>query len=386
LDCSEDLVCQLFDWFSSSPYVVQQIAQTLDSIWGAAGGFLTQHGEKIVAAASFSFAVWRWWIYREQVLHKRLEEYIRESDERLGPSTTRMMEAILRPGRGVAVAQPAYALELNQVLEAGGWRRLFGLGPVEAQTQRQLKRALVGVRNRQRTVANASRSLQRQRAEIYMLKGALAASQARRMPKQDNAGARDGRALREFQRALQSDTHRRDAEAKECEAFQLLRLGQRALAYAAYEDLEDFAKGINDPRKRDLTIARARRYRAQLMQTGANNGSMAALNLIGANRQPDDQSSLRLRARHGPFLVWDAVEQAECHYVAAYIACRLSANLIEGEQLKLSKDLYDEVLEKLPTRLIFVRWSTRALRDEAQAGRARVVLAEEGKYDTAWLM
>lgn len=84
MDCSEDLACQLFDWFSSNGYVVRETLVRLDALWNAAGGqishFLSEHGEKIVAALSFSFGVWRWWIYREHVLHKRLEEYIRESD------------------------------------------------------------------------------------------------------------------------------------------------------------------------------------------------------------------------------------------------------------------------------------------------------------------
>lgn len=385
VDCSEDIVCQLFDWFSSSGYVVRLTLETLNSIWGSAGGLLAQHGEKIVAAASFSFGVWRWWIYREHVLHKRLEEYIKESDERLGPTTTRMMDAILRPGRGVAVAQPAYALELNRVLEAGGWRQLFGLGPVEAQTERQLRRALVGLRNRQRTVANASRSLQRQRAEVHMLKGAIAASKARRLVQQKKAGAQDGRALREFQSALQIATHCRDAEAKECEAFQLFRLGQHNLAETAYEEVEEYAREIEVERTRDLKTARAKRYRAQIWQATAPAGSMGALSLIGGTKDPDATSALQLRARYAPFQSWDAIEQAEMHYVAAYIAHRLGFTGIRAKQLVQSQFLYQEILAKLPKRLVFVPFSTRALRAEAQAGVDRVTLANVGNYDLKWL-
>jgi hypothetical protein len=385
MECSEDIVCQLFDWFSSSGYVLRETFHWLDSLWNAAGGFFSKHGEKIVAALSFSFGAWRWWIYRERVLHKRLEEYIRESDERLGPTTSRMLEAILRPGRAVALPQPAYALELNDVLEGLGWRRFFGISPIGWQAERQLKRALKGVRLRERTVATAARSLQKQRAEVHMLRGALAVSKARSTSDDTLSGGRDGHALREFQRALQIDTHRRDAEAKECEAFQFLRLGQLDHALAAYEEMADFALAINDARKRDLLIARSKRYRAQLLQIRAPGGAAAALALIGAGPAAQPTSALRLRARHAPYVLWDAIEQAEVHFVAAYIAHRLGAGIIEPTQLALAHSQYSDVLAKAPRRLMFVRRSTRALRAEAMAGLERVTFGKIGNYDGHWL-
>lgn len=297
-----------------------------------------------------------------------------------------MMEAILRPGRSVSVPQPAYALELNEILEANGWRRLFGLTPLESQTERQLRRAIAGIHKRQRTVSDAARALQRQRAEAHMLQGALASSRARRATNQALAGRDDGRALREFQRVLQIETHQRDAEAKECEAFQFLRLGQYALAEEAYREVEAFALAVGDARKRDLTVARAKRYRAQIIQIRAVNGATAARTLIGATAQPSPESALRLRARYAPYLGWDAVEQAEMHYVAAYISSRLGAGLIEAAQLGASEGCYRDVLDRLPKRLIFVDGWTRALRAEANAGLDRITLARNDKYDEAWLM
>jgi hypothetical protein len=389
MDCSEDIVCQLFDWFSSSGYVVRQVLHGADGLWNAAGGklttFFSEHGEKLVAALSFSFAVYRWWIYRERVLHKRLEEYIRESDERLRPTTSRMLEAILKPGRVLALPQPAFALELNDILESSGWRRFFGISPIGWQAERQLKRALKGVRLRERTVAIAARSLQKQRADVHMLRGAIAVSRARSTSDDASIGKHDGHALREFQRALQTETHRHDAEAKECEAFQFLRLGQHGHALGAYEEMEEFAHGEDDARKRDLLIARSKRYQAQITQVSASGGSLAALALIGAGKNPQPESALRLRAKYAPYELWDALEQAEIHYVSAYVANRLGANNIEPQQLALAQAQYGDVLSKLPRRLWFVRRSTRMLRVEAQAGWDRLVLAKIGSYDDAWL-
>ena len=228
MDCSEDIACQLIDWFTSNGFVVKQALHTIDRLWDAAGGhittFLAEHGEKLVAAASFCFAVWRWLVYRERVLYKRLEEYIQESDSRLGPTTSLMFEAMLRSGRTPTLRQPAFALELGEILEGRGWRSFFGIKPIERQTEKQLRSALIGIRKRERTVENATRSLQKQRAEVHMLKGAIAVSRARNTPRFVLSGQNDGQALREFQRALQCPTHRRDAEAKECEAFPSARI------------------------------------------------------------------------------------------------------------------------------------------------------------------
>ena len=218
-----------------------------------------------------------------------------------------------------------------------------------------------------------------------MLKGAIAVSRARNTPRFAVAGRNDGQALREFQRALQCPTHRRDAEAKECEAFQFLRLGSLDQAEEAFEQLEDFARDIPDARKRDLFIARSKRFRAQILQTSAAAGALAALSIIGAGRSPAPSSALSLRQVHAPYQNWDAVEQAEIHFVAAYIAKRLSANVIEQRQLADAEASYGEVLLKLPKRLIFVHAATRRLRKEVQAGADRVTLAKAGNYDLNWL-
>lgn len=89
---------------------------------------------------------------------------------------------------------------------------------------------------------------------------------------------------------------------------------------------------------------------------------------------------------YAPYQWWDAIEQAEIHYVAAYIGWRLNKKLIEAGQLSSAEYLYRDVLSKLPKRLIFVRAASRALRAEAQAGLDRVTLARTGKYDSNWLM
>jgi len=164
MDCgADDLGCRLLEWLFTHSHAIKQTLEFLDALWGDAGGqiirFLKEHGEKLIALASFSFAVWRWWIYRERILHKRLEEYINESDARLEPAAKQTVEVILRPGRTAALPQPAFALELQDILVTQGWRSRFQLSSVERQAEKQFGRALRGIRRRQQTVRAASRSL-----------------------------------------------------------------------------------------------------------------------------------------------------------------------------------------------------------------------------------
>src|SRR5262249_22198694 len=102
MECGADeLACHLIDWALNSPYIVKEAFDALDAVWKQAGWhigqFLQAHGEKLIAMASFAFAVLKWLRYRENALHRRLHEYIRDSDARLGPTCMRVREAILRP-------------------------------------------------------------------------------------------------------------------------------------------------------------------------------------------------------------------------------------------------------------------------------------------------
>ena len=389
MECGEDLACHLFDWLVNNGYVVKQAFDALDVIWRETGWhigeFLKQHGEKLVALASFSFAVWRWWIYRERTLHNRLEEYIRDSDARLKPATSQVVDALLRPGRTAALPQPAFAIELRDILSTHGWRSYFRISTVERQAERQLGRTLRGIRKRERIVREASLSLQEQRAQAHLIAGAVATSRARRKTDRNAAARDDHKALREFQEVLQFHAHARDVIAKEYEAFQFLRLAERDLALQAYLDLEAFAESLPDAKDRDLTIARSRRYRAQILQAMAGpNGSLAAWGLIG---QANEDSALQLRAHHAPYSGWAAIEQAEIHYVAAYIASNFN-NWVNHQPTNLSnaKNAYESVLIALPTRRFFVSAADRRLRDEARAGIQRVRNAVAGTYDNQWLM
>lgn len=390
MDCGpNEFLCQLLDWLSRHPNAFRQTIELVDAVWNEAGGqfikFLKEHGEKLIAIASFSFGVWRWWIYRERILHKRLEEYIRESDTRLKPASAQAVEALLRPARTAALPQPAFALELQDILERNGWDSFLRLTSVERQAERKLGGALRGLRKRQQIVRAAMQSLSEQQAQVHLLAGAVATSRARRKSDRTLASRDDHSALREFRKVLQFPAHSRDTIAKECEAFQLSRLGKRADAMLAYADLEKFTAALTDLRQRDLVIARSKRFRAQILQaTAGDTGSRDAWSLIANNQDP--QCAVGLRQLHGPYVEWEAVEEAEIHYVAAWVAHMLGFVVAEPAHLSSAETALTEVVAGLPKRRWLVPHVKRRLRDEACAGLKRIEAARGGDYDKQWLM
>ena len=246
MDCgSNEFVCQFFDWLSRHPNAIKQTLEFLDGLWSEAGGqlikFLKEHGEKLIAIASFSFGVYRWWIYRERILHKRLEEYIRESDARLGPASVRTVDAILKPGRTAALPQPAFAVELQDILVRSGFDSFLRVSPIEKLAERKLSRSLRGIRKRQQIARAALQSLLEQQTHVHLLAGAIATSRARR-----KVGPASG--LARGPCPAISRPHNRDALAKECEAFQLLRLNRKSEAFQAYLDLENIVNALSGSR------------------------------------------------------------------------------------------------------------------------------------------
>jgi tetratricopeptide (TPR) repeat protein len=383
MDCgANEYTCQFIEWVLSNSnhlYELPKILGLVEGGWLVA--LIQQHGEKIVAIASFAFAVYKWWVYRERILHKRLEEYITESDKRLRPASSQVMEAILRPGRTATLPQPAFAVELREVLFRTSWAVGFGFMSPEAESKWRLGIALGGIRKRIRTSREALRSLQDQQAHVHLIAGAIAAARGRQTTNKVTARKYDQRALREFQKALLVPGHQRNATAKENEAFQLLRLGRAELALEAYEALEEFARNLPKQRDRDIVVARAKRYQAQIRQSQADGGALTAWILM-ARDQPDKPCALTLRLPYQTYTDWECIEQAEMHYVTAFIARRNTFTVQEPEQLREAESCYQDILS---SRRWFIRKPERALWHTAKRGLARVEQAKSGAYDEGWL-
>ena len=356
---------------------------------------IKEYAKELIALAGLSFGLLKAFWYREAILHLHLEKYIHESDLRLPPSYKQTVELISRPDRRAKLRQPAFALELQKILQKNNWEPALHSERAYEAMNRQLHRVTEGIANRTQSAENALTSLRQQQAAADTIKAALAVGRA--LQARDSAATEkyDQDALAYFKKVLNVPGHQSDVIAAEGKARQLLRLGDLIPALTALQDLEAMAKGLSDTKDQSLISSRAKRYQAQIRQAQTTlqaqatqppgtGGSLAAWSLLVTNVP----AALSLREPYvSNFRDWDLIEQGEIHYVAAFVANRLDYVIQEPEQLDNSLSCYERVLSGLPKRRVFIHGAARRLQTAAREGRDRVIAAKSSPrvYALAWL-
>jgi hypothetical protein len=204
----------------------------------------------------------------------------------------------------------------------------------------------------------------------------------------------DYRSLDAFRAALHVRGHEGDIELLEYEAHQLRKLGYLDDADRRYASLEERAGRISGTKDRDLFLARIKRWRGVIAQARAvencaaglqnTKGSLNAYNLVrGANGAT---SSLNLRSRYAPFQDWDALEEADIHYLAGYICHNSDFRPLESDELGLAETEYRRILQQASRPQWLLKSNGRRLRKAAEAGLLRVQQARTQIYDEKWLL
>jgi len=382
-------------------------ASAFEIFWRAVE-FLIEHSPKIFGVAGFSFGVWRWWYYRESVLHKRLQEYLAEQETRLRQARSYVLEAMLRPGPKRRFAEPLFAVRpLRALLRRRGWRLLFGVRKIEVGADGLLRRALRKIGRQLETAENVVSSLYDQRASAFILRGAIASARAGNARSAEQSAQFDRNALDDFRFALQIPG-KHQVEAKEYEAHQLRRLGNLGETEAAYKELEAMAIRMLDGQSGAIIRARALRWLASITQARAvedfrkglkpSARSPLANRLMTGQRHAsgdadnsakiDKRGALPLRAPYvRQFQNWDAIEQADMHYLSAFIYHQLGWNRQQGKQLELAETFYKAVTNHTPSSKWLIGGAAKRLHDAARAGLERVRAAQhQSEYDTNWLL
>jgi hypothetical protein len=338
MDCGQgNLFCDIQHWLTVSIIWISDALQYAVDQFNLLVDWIRSQLKELIAIGSLALAIWKWWRYRENVLHRRLAEYLTEQDHRLKNARDDVLQAIFRPGRRRAFNEPVFAARsLRDVLRRRRWDSKLGLRKIERNAEHKLDRALNEIDHRLGITVAALTSLRAQMASAYVLKGAIASARASQTRNPVSAMDLDAEALVHFRTALQVHDYERDVQAKEYEAHQLRKLGHLAEAESAYEQLEAFTAWIADERVRHLAVARARRYRAQIAQANAVGGSNDARNLI--------VEALEHRSLFGPYRDWEGIEQGDVHYIEAFIRCRLGHAQIEKIQLGQAARAYGRVL------------------------------------------
>jgi hypothetical protein len=387
MDCgTQDALCELTNWLSENeligPWLVEVIGRfgaRAEGVAGALAQFVRDYGQSIVGLIGVSFGFWRWWRYREHILHKRLAEYLCENDARLATGTADLIELIQRPAPGQQFKDPLFIDDdLRVVLRERNWDKSAFALSVETSSDWQLSKAIESIQRRLSTAVALTASLHRQLTSAHAIRGAVAASRA------DRSGNSDahGRALTFFQSALRVPGNERNLVVKELEAHQMRKLGLPA--DEAYAALIELASTMEDERVRNFQTGRLKRYLAEAVQSS---DPRYAYQLLAADDEKMKQypGALLLKLRCEPLDPWQRLEKADAHYLAAYCAKRSGYPVAEPNQLTEAGTEYGRIRISLVGKSRLTPGKFLRLRSRVRAGAKRVAAARNGIYELSWL-
>jgi len=379
MECgSQDAFCELANWLSRNELLAPWLVEVLgrfgmhaNGIIGTIAQIARDYGQAIVGLVGVSFGFWRWWRYREHILHKRLAEYLRESDARLETGTAELIDLIQRPAPGQQLKDPLFAdADLRVVLRERNWDKpAYALG-VAASSDWQLEKAIDGINRRLTTAQATVASLNRQLFSAHSIRGAIAAS--RRRPEDTHSWSH---ALGHFKAALAVPGHDRDLIIRELEAHLMRKLGLSG--NDAYREILSLATTIEDPRTRDFQVARMKRFIAELTV------SVRPRNAYWMLTEPEEALPLLMRCH--PLGLWERLELGDTQYLAAYCARQSPYPVREATHLADADVTYAGIIRDLSKRRWLRPRQYRQLRTKARKGLARVQDAKNGTYDTNWL-
>jgi tetratricopeptide (TPR) repeat protein len=395
MECgSQETLCQALAWLTENELAARKFNDLIVKLGqDATGGFavaidvVKNYGQTIIGLLGFSFGVWRWWLYHERVLHKRLEQYITDSDQRLQPAQEDLLEIIQRPGPSQVYSVPMFAdADLASVLRERRWDTSVHSLSVARNADWQLSSAIDRIKRRLEAATSATTSLQKQLAAANTLRGAIASSLYDTPSKAELA-------LACFRNALRMPHHRMSIFAKELEAHQLRRIGDYKRAANAYQELLKLTSILDAPQQSAIN-ARAKRYFAEIVQaqkiteffSGGTQtpASVRAKDLMLADE--GEPGALVIKSNFPAYQGWELLESAEMTYFSSFVCALLGASTQADDHLQNAVDGYDNVVRSLDSQGASHRRAHKKLLAQAQQGLKRAQRAASGDYDITWLV
>lgn len=384
MECgSQETLCHVLTWVTENELAARKLNDLLVKLGqGTTGGigtvarFLKDYGQLLVGLLGFSFGAWRWWLYHERVLHKRLDSYISARDGRLKDIRGKALEAIQRPSPGQALVAPSFVnRDLKSVLREGRWDNTAVALSVLSSADWQLSKAIESISNKLGIAEREAVSLRQELCTAHSLRGAVASSRS--------GSERHAVALSHFRNALSLPGHANDIQLKELEAHQLRKLGHFDAADAAYEQVIKLARDLPSERERNVVIARAKRHLAEIDESPRVAYLMMRADMEGWQYAP---GPIVLLDRCQPLSAWEWLEKGDMHYFTALLANHHDYHNVERENLDDADAAYEAALLAIRKKRWEMGKSTSRLRRHIQDGRRRVLEARDGKnYDASWL-
>lgn len=372
MECgSQELFCQVIR--SITENTAGQRAAYLDL-----GRWLLANIGGVFGFVGLVFGLWKWWHYRDKILHQRFESYLRASERHLQDASLDVIERIQRPSPGRATFEPLFIDDdLCAVLREYNWDLGPNLLSVRSSADWLLERAIKRIQLRLKTESGVVAALNAQLASAYAIRGAIVVST-------DDASEESGRlALGYLQTAAKLAGKDAELDLKELEAHQLRKLGSRNAKHG-YKELMELAAQQTDARLRDYRMARAKRYVAELEQaTSVRNAyKIMTTEAPGSEYYP---GALMLLYRCDPLTDWERVEIGDMHYFTAHCANLLNYKTVVKDQLDEAATAYQGVGLRVTFWSWLLRRDTRRLHQQATNGSDRVARARNGTFESDWL-
>ena len=209
MDCGpNEPLCLFFDWLSRHSHTMRQsLVFRLDGLWNEAGGQVIKVLKNMAKSLSRSRVSPSAYIaggfIASAFFISGLKNTINESDARLKPASVQTVEAILRPGRTTpSLPQPAFALELHDILARNRWLSLLSSSSVERRRREEAcGRALGHIRSDNRLRGPRCNLGSEQHTQFISLQGQSTFSSTRQSGSSPGAWRDDHAALREFRKS-----------------------------------------------------------------------------------------------------------------------------------------------------------------------------------------
>jgi tetratricopeptide (TPR) repeat protein len=384
MECgSQETLCHVLTWITENELAARKINDALVKFGQDTTGttalvvaFLQKYGSTIVGLFGAAFGAWKWWLYHERVLHKRLDSYISARDARLRDVRDKALDAVQRPAPGQTLAAPSFVnRDLKAVLRENRWDNSAVAPSVLMSADWQLAKAITSISNKLSIAEREAVSLRQELCTAYSLRGAVASARSGAEAHLD--------ALSHFRTALSLPGHANDLQIKELEAHQLRKLGHFDAAQEAYEVVIELARNLPSERDRDIVTARAKRYLAEI--DGSSYTAYLRMR-AGLEGSPYAPGPIPLMDRCQPLSSWEWVEKGDAHYFTAFLAHEYDFNLIEDRNLEDADAAYEAALRAIRRKRWEIGKSTSRLRRRIRDGRRRVEQARtQNRYDRAWL-
>ncbi|MDX2258956.1 MAG: hypothetical protein NW205_08575 [Hyphomicrobiaceae bacterium] len=408
---ASDFVCLGLQFIKDNDLIISGLAERLGGYWKDAGGIfgliatlIGSYGQLIVGLLGGSFGLWKYYRYHDQVMHRRLVEYLARSRKNLGEGRLEVLDGLLRPGPINGVTTSLFIpRQLRRVLRETRWHHPVMAVPVRRGAKSDLLAATqLGARqieiSEQRQIG-----LREQMASAKLMLAALIASEAERALEPTARRGLNEEILAYLQSALSFETFSGRLEAKEMEAHQLRLMRQYEAADRAYEELGEIAREERDPRKRAVVMARSLRYRAEIRQIqrildyragqfATPGTTVACFMVFNPNQaQPSANEALTHRSALGTMHDWDLLEQAEILFVASTLAGLMEYTNRAAMFRNHANTALVSLQTSYPSLKHWPRERLARLKQEAGKLRSRIRkaendAAEQRPIDTSWLL